>query len=169
MWAHRTNGNASSSSESWATPEAMVRDNTTRRTPAPGRAEGTRHGESPTGMMPDGTKRQVDLQHQVRLWQTPNVMDSSNRMIQNQRGDPTKPVPTLAGQCRSFPQAPATSTPGDESSNTTPASRRRLNPRFVCWLMGWPLIGGNGSDSLGTESCRFKRRMRSRLSRLVSD
>ncbi len=115
------------------------------------------------------SQRECDLRETVKNWQTPNVMDSSNRMIQNQRGDPTKPVPTLAGQSRSFPQAPVISTPGDESLSTTPASRRRLNPRFVCWLMGWPLIGGNGSDSLETESSHYRQRMRSRLLLLVSD
>jgi hypothetical protein len=35
--------------------------------------------------------------------------------------------------------------------------------------MGWPLIGGNGSDSSATELCHFKQRMRFALSRLVSD
>lgn len=31
-----------------------------------------------------------------------------------------------------------TQTAGDESSPSAPTSRRRLNPRFVEWLMGWP-------------------------------
>jgi hypothetical protein len=45
---------------------------------------------------------------------------------------------------RSGPPAPATATPGGGSSADAPTSpppspRRRLNPLFVSWLMGWPL------------------------------
>jgi hypothetical protein len=35
-------------------------------------------------------------------------------------------------------QAPRTAMPGDESLPPDQTSRRRLNPRFVEWLMGWP-------------------------------
>jgi hypothetical protein len=35
-------------------------------------------------------------------------------------------------------QAPRTAMPGDESLPADQTSRRRLNPRFVEWLMGWP-------------------------------
>jgi len=44
-------------------------------------------------------------------------------------------------------------------------NKRRLNPSFVEWLMGWP-IGHALCDCSGTEWCRFQRRMRSALSRL---
>ena len=76
-------------------------------------------------------------------------------------------VTGLHNQIQSFPyshQAPATSTPGPESSPQT----RRLNPRFVCFLMGWPMIVGTGSAPWAMEWCRFKSRMRSQLSRLLS-
>lgn len=43
----------------------------------------------------------------------------------------------------------------------------QLNPRFVEWLMGWPL-GWTDSEPVATEWCRWQRRMRSALSRLVS-
>lgn len=45
---------------------------------------------------------------------------------------------------------------------------RRLNPRFVAWLMGWPSPDDIYSDSTGTASSRFKRRMHSAFSQLVS-
>lgn len=211
---------------------------------------------SPTGMMPDGTKRQVDLQHQARLWRTPDAPGEGGPRNQQQSVDnghqvtiaeqaehwPTPGVhnspdaspnsqrecdlretvknwrtptaecseepgerstadPTVNSQARSFPQAPATSTPGEESSKRTRSfarlghltnssdkriaklaqralmrtkrsnafTARRLNRHFVVWLMGWPLIGGNGSDSLEMESSLWRRRMRSHLLRLVSD
>jgi hypothetical protein len=39
----------------------------------------------------------------------------------------------------SFLPDPETSMHGDQSSPTVPTSRRRLNPAFVSWLMGWPI------------------------------
>ncbi len=203
MWAHRTNGRGCSSSESWATPEAMVMDGTSRR--KPDRSPNTRHQESlhhqihrwktPHGMSyiteggggefakqtehwptpgvhnsPDASpnsQRECDLRETVKNWPTPTV-ESGDQTVQNPTPKQTGGT-TLGGEARSFPQAPATLTPGGESLSTTPASRRRLNPRFVSYLMGWPLIGGNGSDSLETESCLWRRRMRSQLLRLVSD
>lgn len=46
---------------------------------------------------------------------------------------------------------------------------RRLNPVFVSWLMGWPLIVPTGSDSLAKEWCHYKQRMRSQLLLLVTN
>jgi hypothetical protein len=62
---------------------------------------------------------------------------------------------------------PTTSTDGAASLESTPASLR-LNPRFVCWLMGWPLIGLGGSNCWETELSHFKLRMHSALSGLLS-
>jgi hypothetical protein len=97
---------------------------------------------------------------------------------------------------RSFPQPPeisppgATSLPSDQTSSrllpspsSTPSVlgaaspeetanlrllKPKLNPRFVEWLMGWP-IGWTGSELAETEWYRFKRRMRSRFSSLVRE
>lgn len=44
----------------------------------------------------------------------------------------------------------------------------RLNPRFVCWLMGWPEIVPIGSGFSETAWCLFRQRMRSALCGLVS-
>lgn len=149
-----------------------------------------------TGMV-DGVKRQVDLQHQVRTWPTPRGTDAKDAArTTTDRGHEKDPgTATLLDASRSFPQAPAILTPGEESLNDAPNSlqlsafrnlsasgsgghlrhvgerllTRRLNPIFVSYLMGWPLIGGNGSDSLETGSCPWRPRMRSALSRLVSD
>jgi hypothetical protein len=43
--------------------------------------------------------------------------------------------------------------------------KRRLNPNFVAWLMGWP-IGHPSCDFSETEFIRWRRDMRSALSRL---
>ncbi len=45
----------------------------------------------------------------------------------------------------------------------------RLNPRFVCWLMGWPEIVPIGSGFSATAWCLFRQRMRSALCGLLSE
>jgi hypothetical protein len=55
-------------------------------------------------------------------------------------------------------QHPTTSKRGGKSSKQT----RRLNPRFVEWLMGWP-VGWTDFEPLGTELCRYRRLWRSVL------
>lgn len=67
----------------------------------------------------------------------------------------------------SSPPAPASEPDGPTSSPTDPTSRPRLNVNFVEWLMGVP-HGWTDFAPLGTEWCRWSRRMRSRLSGLVS-
>ncbi|MEM1212964.1 MAG: hypothetical protein AAGI68_11790 [Planctomycetota bacterium] len=51
-------------------------------------------------------------------------------------------------------------------------AKRRLNPRFVEWLMGWPpgwtSLAPIASGSEETGSCRFKRRLQSEFWRIVS-
>lgn len=113
------------------------------------------------------SQRKSDLRETVKNWPTATV-ESGDQTLENPTPGQTGGT-TLGGEARSFHQDPATSKPGDESSPTTPVSHRRLNPRFVSWLQGWPLIGGNGSDSLETEWFHYRRRMRSRLLQLVSD
>jgi len=100
-------------------------------------------------------------------WMTPTGLDVVGGAYQYDNHDRTKPRPSLVGQSRSFPLAPAPPTSGDGSSSSTPVSRRRLNPRFVSYLMGWPLIGDTGSGCSETGSSRYKQRMRSALWQLV--
>ena len=246
MWAHRTNGNGSLSSESWPTPDAGTfndgcdptnheqREGSTQtlgyavsawQTPNsrdeknPGSPDGKRAqrkaeegwtvdlndqvAQWPTPGVhnsPDASpnsQRECDLRETVKNWQTPTAecseepgersaadqtLNSQSKTWMTPSGldvkagaytydqhDKNKPRPSLTGQSRSFPQDPAKSSDGVVSSTSTQASRRRLNPRFVSWLQGWPLIGGNGSDSSGTEWSHYRQRMRSALCRLVSD
>lgn len=81
-----------------------------------------------------------------------------------------QPITTsLTDQVAGFPSslpAPATCEHGSESSASDPTSRRRLNPAFVEWLMGWP-EGWTDFAPVGTELSLWRRRMRSSLSRLV--
>jgi hypothetical protein len=60
---------------------------------------------------------------------------------------------------------------GPESSQGGPTSRRRLNPAFGCWLMGWPCWWTNPAITSCAksemESYRFA--LRSQLSSLLGE
>ena len=93
-------------------------------------------------MTPSG-KRQVGLEHQTAMWGTPRGSEWKG----------TWPVGSkshlhrlnrhyLDAESEAFPPfrpVPASASDGPPSSPSTPDSRLRLNPRFVTWLMGWPL------------------------------
>lgn len=84
---------------------------------------------TPTGMTPDGKKRQVGLITQVMQWPTPTSLSFAGS---HQPGNSRSYNETMRLAC-SLP-APETSPDGAPSSK----ERRSLNPRFVSWLMNWP-------------------------------
>lgn len=155
----------------WATPRA--RD--FRSGKFPNRATSNRRGSDPlneqvetwlTPMASDSDKcpggirgRQSSLQKQSRNWQTPRAREVGN--YQYDRGDKSKPLPTLTGQSLSHHQDLETSIDGQKSS----PSPRTLNPLFVEWLIGWP-IGWTDCASAATGFTRYVARMRTELSRL---
>jgi hypothetical protein len=88
----------------------------------------------------------INLQDQARTWATPTTRDHKDG------ANPSELVPTnsLLGR-----QAPRTLLPGGSSST----AGRKLNPRFVEWLMGWPL-GWTDCGSPATASFQTWRRSR---------
>lgn len=83
--------------------------------------------------------RQVDhgvqLANQVDSWQTPQALDHrSGASLKDYRN--TRPL-NEQGLEVSLPVPPTPD--GPQSSATVPTSRLRLNPRFVEWLMGFPI------------------------------
>ena len=71
---------------------------------------------------------------------------------------------------RSSLQDPSNSNNGEASSSDAPGlPRLYLNPLFVQWLMGWPVIAGIGSSFSATAWSHYRQRMRSALSGLVCD
>ena len=106
---------------------------------------------SPTGMMPDGSKRQVGLEHQVKmvdagLWPTPRASDykgcgpvgSSSAEHHLKRGQLSGVVlyPTPRAQSATGPsEAPNRQGSADLQS----VAGGTLNPTWVEWLMGFPL------------------------------
>jgi hypothetical protein len=92
-------------------------------------------------------------------WLTPDTNPERPNMGSNKMGD--KSLLAQAETCLHSLPAPPTSTPGATSSPQT----RRLNPRFVEILMGWP-VGWTGLDSAATAWSHWWPRMRSALSSL---
>lgn len=94
-------------------------------------------------------------------YRTPNTAESQGRRNQgSKRGQQLQNF--IKHNCLSSLPGPATSTPGEKSSKST----RRLNPRFVEWLMGWPR-GHAACDCPATAWSHWKRRMHTSLSRLI--
>jgi hypothetical protein len=146
-------------------------------------------GTSPTGMAPDGSKKQIGLENAVKLWPTPRAGEGDKWSAGSQRDDSLQQQSRLwatptARDHRSIHAGPATlarnSRPLSEQvgaahsllAQPTPADgpsicgeRRTLNPLFVEALMGWP-IGWTGFAFAATEWSRWSRRMRCELSRL---
>lgn len=90
-----------------------------------------------------------DLQAAVALWPTPaatviNDGESPETFDERRRGMLAKGYNGNGGglvltvEAVRFHRAQETATPGPESSPTPRGSRRRLNPAFVEWLMGYP-------------------------------
>lgn len=114
------------------------------------------------------------LNEQVEHWGTPQAHERAQRPREVDHGVqlanqvdlwPTPTTPSQGGRATLTPGSqvhletfvrflPDLETPKDgaESSPTAPTSRRRLNPNFVDWLMGWP-PGWSACAPLATASC----------------
>lgn len=84
-----------------------------------------------------------DLNMQVQRWTTPQAHDTNKRSKGQTSGKLNNGAGNacLATDAEKFSHpVPVISTDGIELSETesTTSDRRRLNPAFVCWLMGWP-------------------------------
>jgi hypothetical protein len=115
-------------------------------------------GEKVTAATP-----RTGLLQQTSKWVTPRARELGQ--YQYSKGNPNDPTPTLTGQALSHPDPP-TSIDGPPCSPSTRSSRRRLNPMFVAWLMGWPPGWTNFACS-ATGLCLFRALMRSELSRIA--
>jgi hypothetical protein len=116
-----------------------------------------------------GAKGDLPLPGQAANWPTPQALDGIKAPKTYAGGNPSLPhsAKSMAEQSLSSLPAQTPSTSGEKSSNSILRSPQ-LNPRFVFWLMGWPPIAPDTSDSRATEFARYKRRMRSALCGLLS-
>lgn len=104
-----------------------------------------------------------DLNSAAAMWSTPRGSDGEKGGPNQSFGAGGVPLATQAANCLPSLPAPPTSDAGGKSSQPT----RRLNPRFVEWLQGWP-IGWGDCDWPATGLSRYRRLMRSCLCGLVS-
>lgn len=143
--------------QTWATPQARLADN---RSPQAKRyGDPKRHG----GHNLDDQVAAIWPTPAERDWRAPNSQDSQDsqdrRNADSARG---QQLPNFVEHSHFSP--PDQATPAGQSSSP---SIRRLNPRFVEWLMGWP-IGWTDCGSAVMEFPLWLQRMRSELSRLLS-
>lgn len=144
-------------SEMWATPNAMVANDGDGAETWDARREKVKA----TGKNGNGMGEQLTIQCQ-RLWPTTNVGDAQ-RGVQEPDGRRDLLLRTEIENFPSFHPVQPTLELGKEFVR----ERRRLNPLFVEWLMGWP-IGLTGSGPAETEFCLWRQRMRSALFTLIS-
>jgi len=121
--------------------------------------------EGGDGHDPTGKLAHPMLAKKARECPTPTVKGDHNaKGASAQSGDG---LSTAAKMFPSSHQVQEPSTTGDASSPSMTDSPR-LSPRFVSWLMGWPPTAPDGSPCSETEWSRWRRGMRSALSRLLS-
>lgn len=113
-----------------------------------------------------------DLQAAAETWPTPNQRDYKGSDLTTRRGGASLSHYAEKGErIHSSRQVPVISTHGAELSKTEvqTSERRRLNPAFVCWLMGWPWwwTRAEGISFAQRETESYLSRLRSRLSSLL--
>lgn len=113
----------------------------------------------------------VALSRAVTSWPTPSTRDyrtPNSLESQQRRNSDSKRGQQLSNfvSHNSSLLAPTTSTDGEKCLRST-MHLPRLNPLFVCWLMGWPRIAPGGFGFTETEWFRFKRPMRFALCGLL--
>lgn len=85
----------------------------------------------------DAKQRQITIGDQAATWQTPNARDwKSETGSENNNYDKT---PNLSRQVYRLSHPAPVIPDGLQSSESVQTSRRRLNPRFVEWLLGFPI------------------------------
>lgn len=115
------------------------------------------------GMSGDGRAMPNKLGWQVGTWPTPGANDHKGTGREGQRRGQLDEAAEQKFRC-SHPD-PVSLSDGHASSS----AHRRLNPRFVAWLMGWPRIDETGFGFSATAWWISKARMRSALCSLICE
>jgi hypothetical protein len=118
-------------------------------------------------------KDEMGLDQQARIaWSTPASRDwkgANSEIHVTEIGGGRRHMDQLSNQVEhSFLPDQQTETLGETSSQTTPTSRRRLNTKFVAWLMGlpegWTSPAPINSEDLETWSSHSREHLRSLFS-----
>lgn len=137
--------------KTWATPQSRDGDHRSaqRTWPTPNATDGDKAPE--TFSRGEGNP---SLPGAAKNWPSPQARDHKNPESSSATAEKnSRPLNELAS--RFSPQVPAT-----HDGPTSSPQRQTLNPRFVEWLMGWP-IGWTACDSVVTGFPLWLRRMRS--------
>jgi hypothetical protein len=173
----------SGQAQQWATPTSSENSNrTTKMAPTHGNGHGIvlagqacqwatpKASETDRGVCPSEiARRSPGLLTQTATWATPTARDHKDGATTLENVE----VNGLLGrQVLTTSLRPVHSMiDGRELSPTARTLRRRLNPAFTCWLMGWPIWWTNpaitNSVKLETELWRCKLRLQ--LSRLLDE
>ncbi|AIO67220.1 putative cytosine-specific methyltransferase [Burkholderia oklahomensis] len=142
----------------WATPRASMATNGSDSGSASRQVQGANPG----------------LKDQVSQWATPTSSENSNRTTKSAPSHGNGHGMVLAGQAADFSTSlrPVQSMiDGRELSPTDRTLRRRLNPAFACWLMGWPTWWTNPgiTNSVRSEMVSYRSKLRSQLSLLLGE
>jgi len=173
----------SGQAQQWATPTSSENSNrTTKMAPSHGNGHGIvlagkacqwatpKASETDRGVCPSEiARRSPGLLTQTATWATPTARDHKDGATTLENVE----VNGLLGrQVLTTSLRPVHSTiDGRELSPTARILRRRLNPAFACWLMGWPIWWTNPAitSSVKSETVLWHSRLQSQLSRLLGE
>jgi len=149
---------------SWPTPDSAAMND--GQDPAENQARRDRlkakHG--------NGNGAGLTLGGAVAMWATPQAHDAGNGRSEKNWNDPKHGARCLVNEATNWPTPEPDRSPflpqgpPIPDGQTSSATRRRLNPQFVSWLMGWPALAESGFAFSETEWLTFKRRQLSALS-----
>jgi len=111
-----------------------------------------------------GTEKQDTLAKIAINWPTP---DANCHKGSTQPGQRVGQLDEAAEVLHTFEPTPSPSSHPAQPTHageTSSPSRRRLNPQFVTWLMGWPPLAESGFVFSETEWCHYRQRQQSSLS-----
>jgi hypothetical protein len=176
--------NLNEMSEMWATPDANAMERT-NRSDSPNAAvrptlalaaaqwatpTSSENSNRTTKMAPThGNGHGLVLAGQACSWATPTVRDYKDGATTL---DNVEVNGLLGRQVLTTSLHPVHSTiDGKELSPTARTLRRRLNPAFTCWLMGWPIWWTNPgiTSSVKPETELWRSKLQSQLSRLLGE
>lgn len=133
--------------------------------PSPRASDGPKGGPNQRGSKGDRM-----LPSAAANWPTPAARDWRGGGGQaTMRQDGKSRLDMLDWRAEAFSPPALTTSDGPESSSDGPGSRRRLNPAFGCWLMGWPCWWTNPAitSSVKSEMALYRFALRQQLSCLV--